>query len=154
MIAPVVSEELAQELAQMRSKLNPSTSKRWTYRELVRWLQDERGIVVSREAVRGAVNRVRMAQRDERVLAMQVVLMQELPKTLRRMATVAKDLELRVAKSKGVKPAVDALDVFRKILIAQADLLGINNAAKGKVKIEGDAETLAAMLSKAFPDDP
>lgn len=153
----IISDELVEQLADLREQVHPDAKRRWTFRQLSEWLRETAGVEASREAVRRAVSPVLA----ERRAAAREVLQAKLSE---RLDTQVGDLDalMRAARALVLTPSgkrrkgldaevvLDTLDGYRKAVETKLKAVGA-----GKDDPDPDAgqkalDGLASFLGLAF----
>lgn len=154
-----IPESLVPVLLSMYGEQDPVLGRRRTYSDLVDWLKRKHGVTTSTDSVRRALKGPRAEAAEMR----RDMLREQIAKTLPQQLETLDDLMIKakeILRRKGVRApqVLDVLDAYRKAVETKLRFGGITDALKDedskKVKLEGDADTLSAMLAKAFPRDP
>lgn len=143
-----ISDDLVEQLADLRGELNPKTQRRWTFAELSALLAESFNTKASREAVRRAVNPVLAERAAARREASKEKMLETLPLQVETLDTLMAKVSADALKTKKPTMRGALADTYRKMLETKLRFGGIGERLEIDADITADG-TVAVTVRDA-----
>lgn len=145
--ASLIPPNLHGQLFDLSQSLNPATSRKWTDRELVGWLEANHGIECSRDTVSHVLGPLRREAREALLERVRASVAEKIPEQFAQLDELMERAHKDGLNSKASRARMRGIETFRKCLDTKVRHVAGDDA---KVTLSGSPNTLAEFLSVAF----